>query len=199
LNLEIAFASPPFGQNLFVTSFRFKMPMVSLYRIAVPFLGVLALALLMIMYIPALSTVAVEEDIRKARAKAAQFNEAPRDAWMLECVQEDRNNPLPCTKADQDKWGSGKDKDGAGEDPAAKPETPEAAGSAEEPAEKPGQGGIDEDALLKEMMGEGEGEGDDDKAAEGDAAGASGDAGEAPKKAPAGGIDEEELLKEMMK
>ncbi len=193
LNLEIAFASPPFGQNLFVTSFRFKMPMVSLYRIAVPFLGVLALALLMIMYIPKLSTIAVEEDIRKARAKAAQFNEAPRDSWMLECVQEDRNNPLPCTKEDQAKWGTGKE---VGTEPEAeKHEKPEAAGSAEPPAEKPGESAIDEDKLLKEMMGEGA-EGDD-KAAEGDAA--AGDAGETKKKEPAGGIDEDELLKEMLK
>jgi C4-dicarboxylate transporter, DctM subunit len=199
LNLEIAFASPPFGQNLFVTSFRFKMPMVSLYRIALPFLGVLAIALLMIMYIPGLSTIAVAEDIRRARAKAAQFNEAPRDAWMLECVQEDRNNPLPCTPEDQAKWGARKDV-GSGEDDADKtdePKTPEAAGSAEPPEETDkGSGTIDEDKLLKEMMGEGSD--DEDKGAEGDAAG--GDAGAKEEKKPSDGtIDEDKLLQEMLK
>jgi TRAP-type C4-dicarboxylate transport system permease large subunit len=39
LNLEIAYLSPPLGQNLFVSSFRFGVPMVTLYRSALPFLG----------------------------------------------------------------------------------------------------------------------------------------------------------------
>jgi len=109
LNLEIAFLAPPFGQNLFVTSFRFQKSMVSLYRIAVPFLGILIVGLIMIMYIPKLSTVAVEKDIAAAKAKSAKFNEPPREAWMLECVQEDRNNPKPCSEADRKKWLRGDD------------------------------------------------------------------------------------------
>ena len=63
----------------------------------------------MIMYIPKLSTIAVEADIRRRKAKAAQFNEPPREAWLLECVQEDRNNPLPCTEQKTKKWGTGQD------------------------------------------------------------------------------------------
>ena len=132
LNLEIAFLAPPFGQNLFVTSFRFQKPMVSLYRIALPFLGLLIIGLALIMYIPKLSTLAVEKDIRDSKAKSAQLNEPPRDAWLMECVQEDRNNPLPCTAEDRAKWAAST---------LASPET-EAAPQEES-----------EDALLKEMLG----------------------------------------------
>jgi C4-dicarboxylate transporter DctM subunit len=105
LDLEIAFLSPPFGQNLFVTSFRFRKPMTSLYRIALPFLGIMFFGLTIIMLVPGLSTIAIQGDIVKARADAAARNEPPRDAWMLECVQEDRNNPLPCSDEDRAKWG----------------------------------------------------------------------------------------------
>jgi hypothetical protein len=106
LDLEIAFLSPPFGQNLFVTSFRFQKPMTALYRIALPFLGIMFAGLTVVMLVPKLSTIAVEGDIAAERAKAAALNEPPRDAWMLECVQEDRNNPLPCSDEDRKKWGS---------------------------------------------------------------------------------------------
>jgi hypothetical protein len=105
LDLEIAFLSPPFGQNLFVTSFRFGKPMTSLYRIALPFLGIMFFGLTIIMMVPWLSTVAVRSDIAHARAEAEKRGEPPRDAWMLECVQLDRNNPLPCSDEDKRRWG----------------------------------------------------------------------------------------------
>jgi C4-dicarboxylate transporter DctM subunit len=153
LNLEIAFLAPPFGQNLFVTSFRFNKPMASLYRISLPFIGILIIGLLLIMYIPGLSTVAVAGDIRRSKENSAKFNEPPREAWLMECVQEDRNNPLPCTEEDKRKWGSGQDISGG------EPEntTPEPAASGEEPAED--DAGIDDedDDLLNEMMGDSDG------------------------------------------
>jgi hypothetical protein len=139
LDLEIAFLSPPFGQNLFVTSFRFRKPMTSLYRIALPFLGLMFFGLTIIMLVPGISTLAVRGDIAKARAEAAARNEPPRDAWMLECVQEDRNNPLPCSGEDRAKWGP----DGKGLQKAPAP------GDAPENASA-------EDALLEQLMGQGE-------------------------------------------
>ncbi|HEX4334844.1 MAG TPA: TRAP transporter large permease subunit, partial [Polyangiaceae bacterium] len=136
LDLEIAFLSPPFGQNLFVTSFRFRKPMTSLYRIALPFLGIMFVGLTIIMLVPGLSTIAIQGDIAKARADAASRNEPPRDAWMLECVQEDRNNPLPCSDEDRAKWGP----DGKGH---AKPGT------------EPGDAPVDaNDALIEQLMGQ---------------------------------------------
>jgi hypothetical protein len=158
LNLEIAFLSPPFGQNLFVTSFRFNKPMASLYRISLPFLGILVVGLLMIMYIPSLSTVAVQKDIAEAKEKAAKIGEPPREAWMMECVQEDRNNPLPCTAEDKKKWGAGKEvkapddtqPDTPTPDPSAEPGVePESEGDAGDK-----KGGDTDDDLLDEMMGD---------------------------------------------
>jgi C4-dicarboxylate transporter, DctM subunit len=145
LNLEIAFLAPPFGQNLFVTSFRFQKSMVSLYRIALPFLGILVIGLVMIMYIPKLSTLAVEKDIAAAKEKSAKFNEPPREAWMLECVQEDRNNPKPCTDAEKKKWLRGDD--------VVTPGT-----EVKEP--EPGEEKVpSEDDLLDQMLEEEEGDG----------------------------------------
>src|SRR6185295_10942773 len=97
LNLELAFMLPPLGLNLFIASFRFNRPVVSLYRVVLPFSGLVAIALALIMYVPAISTVLIAPDIAAARAAAAKAHVAPREAWQLECVQEDPSHPLPCT------------------------------------------------------------------------------------------------------
>ncbi len=54
-NLEIGFLMPPFGLNLFISSFRFRRSVTEVYRATVPFLIVLFLALLVITYWPELS------------------------------------------------------------------------------------------------------------------------------------------------
>ncbi len=54
-NLEIGYITPPVGLNLFISSFRFKRSIFELYRITLPFLFLLILALLVITYIPWLS------------------------------------------------------------------------------------------------------------------------------------------------
>jgi C4-dicarboxylate transporter, DctM subunit len=54
-NLEIGFLTPPFGLNLFISSFRFRRPVTEVYRSTLPFLGVLILALLVITYWPQMS------------------------------------------------------------------------------------------------------------------------------------------------
>lgn len=54
-NLEIGYLTPPVGLNLFISSFRFKRPILELYRIAIPFLIILIICLLIITYIPQLS------------------------------------------------------------------------------------------------------------------------------------------------
>ena len=41
----------------------------------------------------------------RAYAQAEKNHEAPRDAWLLQCVQEDRSNPVPCTEDDRARWG----------------------------------------------------------------------------------------------
>lgn len=195
LNLEIAFASPPLGQNLFVTSFRFNRPMISLYRIALPFVGMLIVGLIMIMAFPKLSTAAVQGDIARAKAKAAKYHSMPRDAFLLECVQQDRNNPQPCTPAEKKKWGA----QAAGNTFAAgsKP-APSASAATDQNLLKQMMGGTDAGAaqnsgvdenLLKQMMGGGGAS----ATADGGTGAASPDGG-APKPASSG----DDLFQQMM-
>jgi C4-dicarboxylate transporter DctM subunit len=54
-NLEIGYLTPPVGLNLFIASFRFREPVVSLYAASIPFLLILLAALLVITYLPAIS------------------------------------------------------------------------------------------------------------------------------------------------
>ena len=54
-NLEIGFATPPVGINLFIASFRFSKPVVDLYFAALPFLWIRLVALIIITYVPDLT------------------------------------------------------------------------------------------------------------------------------------------------
>ncbi|MBE1298130.1 MAG: TRAP transporter large permease subunit [Rhodobacteraceae bacterium] len=57
VNMEIGMITPPVGLNLFVTSGVAGMPMMGVVRAALPFLAVLFVFLIMVTYIPALSTM----------------------------------------------------------------------------------------------------------------------------------------------
>ena len=57
VNMEIGMITPPVGLNLFVTSGVAGMPMMAVVRAALPFLAVLFVFLIMVTYIPWLSTV----------------------------------------------------------------------------------------------------------------------------------------------
>lgn len=59
-NLQIGYCTPPVGLNLFLASYRFEKPIVELYRSTLPFLGLLIITLLIITYIPWLSTVLID-------------------------------------------------------------------------------------------------------------------------------------------
>lgn len=54
-NLELGFLFPPVGLNLFLSSSRFSVPMVQLYRHVLPFLLILGIGVLLITYVPAMS------------------------------------------------------------------------------------------------------------------------------------------------
>jgi tripartite ATP-independent transporter DctM subunit len=58
-NLEIGYLTPPVGLNLFISSYRFNEPVISLYAASVPFLLLLLGALLVITYVPAISLLLV--------------------------------------------------------------------------------------------------------------------------------------------
>lgn len=59
-NLEIGYLTPPVGLNLFISSLAFDRPVVQLYRMALPFLLLMMLALLLITFNEGLSLWLVE-------------------------------------------------------------------------------------------------------------------------------------------
>jgi C4-dicarboxylate transporter DctM subunit len=57
VNMEIGMITPPVGLNLFVTSSVAAMPMVQVVRAALPWLGILVVFLIIVTYVPWISTV----------------------------------------------------------------------------------------------------------------------------------------------
>lgn len=55
-NMELGFLAPPVGLNLLLSSYRFKTPLVEVMRSVLPMLLVLFLGVLLITYVPALTT-----------------------------------------------------------------------------------------------------------------------------------------------
>ncbi len=55
-NLEIGYMTPPVGINLFIASQRFKQPILTLFQSTFPFLVIMLSWLLLITYIPSLTT-----------------------------------------------------------------------------------------------------------------------------------------------
>ena len=55
-NLELGYLTPPVGMNLFLSSYRFDKPLPEVYRSILPILLVLLVGVLMITYIPPLTT-----------------------------------------------------------------------------------------------------------------------------------------------
>jgi tripartite ATP-independent transporter DctM subunit len=60
-NLEIGYLTPPVGLNLYLSSYRFKKPIVRIFADTFPFLLILIVALIMITYIPWLSLTLLEQ------------------------------------------------------------------------------------------------------------------------------------------
>jgi len=58
-NLQIGYCTPPVGLNLFIASYRFDKPVVTLYRATLPFLALLMLTLIIITYFPIISLALV--------------------------------------------------------------------------------------------------------------------------------------------
>lgn len=54
-NMELGYLTPPVGMNLYLASFRFDKPMMSVFRAALPFFLINLIAVLVITYVPAIS------------------------------------------------------------------------------------------------------------------------------------------------
>jgi tripartite ATP-independent transporter DctM subunit len=154
LNIEIAYISPPIGINLYISSFRFNKPISLVYSVVMPFVWLLTAGMVLFVVAPWLSTFTLEDDIAAARAEADKAGISPRDAWLLECVQEDPNHPRPCTPEDKAKYGH------TGDGPHVAPQSGEGGGApaGEEPpavqldADDQAKQKKEMDALLEEMM-----------------------------------------------
>lgn len=108
-NLEIGYLTPPVGMNLFISSFQFERPMLAVYRSVLPFIAILAVALLTITYVPALSTWLPETLGQKASAVNLEDDDAADDALKaLEEMDDDLD--------DDDEWGDLEDEDDEGDD-----------------------------------------------------------------------------------
>ena len=59
VNLEVGYLTPPVGLNLFLASYRFKKPFVDICRYVFPFLSVRLFVVLLLTYLPVLSTFLV--------------------------------------------------------------------------------------------------------------------------------------------
>jgi tripartite ATP-independent transporter DctM subunit len=55
-NMELGYLTPPVGLNLFLSSYRFNEPMVNVYKSVLPFFLIQLVSVLLITYIPILST-----------------------------------------------------------------------------------------------------------------------------------------------
>ncbi|MDR1904299.1 MAG: TRAP transporter large permease subunit [Treponema sp.] len=60
INLEVGFLTPPVGLNLFLASYRFKKPFVEICRDVFPFLLIQLAVVILVTYIPWLSTCFIE-------------------------------------------------------------------------------------------------------------------------------------------
>jgi TRAP-type C4-dicarboxylate transport system permease large subunit len=58
-NMQLGYFTPPVGMNLFIASYRFEKPIMTLYRATIPFFFILLVAVLIITYWPTLSLVLI--------------------------------------------------------------------------------------------------------------------------------------------
>jgi len=59
--MQLGYFTPPVGMNLFIASYRFEKPVMTLYLATIPFFLVLLVAVLIITYWPALSLTLVAD------------------------------------------------------------------------------------------------------------------------------------------
>jgi hypothetical protein len=55
-NLEIGYVTPPVGMNLFISSLHFRKSLLTICKNVLPFIALLGVALMVITYVPSLST-----------------------------------------------------------------------------------------------------------------------------------------------
>jgi TRAP-type C4-dicarboxylate transport system permease large subunit len=51
-NLELGYLTPPVGMNLFLASYRFRQPLLEVYRASLPFLLIRCVGVALVTYVP---------------------------------------------------------------------------------------------------------------------------------------------------
>ena len=54
-NMQLGYLMPPMGENLFLSAYRFKMPLTQVYGATIPFVVILLITVLLITYVPILT------------------------------------------------------------------------------------------------------------------------------------------------
>lgn len=61
-NMQLGYFTPPVGMNLFIASYRFNKPVITLYRATIPFFLILLVSVLVITYWPTLSLILIGQE-----------------------------------------------------------------------------------------------------------------------------------------
>ncbi|MEZ4359934.1 MAG: TRAP transporter large permease [Kofleriaceae bacterium] len=85
LNLEIGYLSPPVGLNLFITSFKFRVPVIDVVRAVIPFIGAMIASLLLVTYVPSLTVV---PDAKRTGTASALLQLVSEQAQEVRSIRE---------------------------------------------------------------------------------------------------------------
>ena len=86
-NLEIGYLTPPVGMNLFISSLHFDRPILQICKHVLPFMALLAIALMFITYVPSLSTWLPSVVLEKE--ETIDLYQPGEDDWSLELLLEE--------------------------------------------------------------------------------------------------------------
>jgi TRAP-type C4-dicarboxylate transport system permease large subunit len=133
LNLEIAYLMPPLGINLFISSIRFGRPVTSLYGSVLSFIGVLFATLMVVSYVPILTTWL------PSKVQSDEMIDEPAGQDMGEPMGGDdlKDEDFGLTGDDLDKLKDGGTDAGAADGGSAAAPTDAGTAAAEAPKEEP--------------------------------------------------------------
>ena len=101
-NLELGYLTPPVGLNLFLASFRFKIALTKVYRLAMPFLFITLAGVLLITYVPAMTLWGIDTDSAVEtpdffEEEATEGLDLPSAEDMQRMLDEDLDEPADTT------------------------------------------------------------------------------------------------------
>lgn len=77
MNLSIGFLTPPVGMDLFISSYAFKKPVSQVIKSVLPFLGVQLVVLVLVTYVPALTTCLLPKPVEATYNEQELLDDIP--------------------------------------------------------------------------------------------------------------------------